>query len=162
MDRRKFLTGAGTAAVTITAGCLGVSEENPPEYQADDHESHGDAFREELASRDVEVNDLLFDPEDLEATVEYEHPDPQQGLAEVAMAFVERVQGGWGVERLEAVGRGEAQIVWHAEAEWAEQYLDGEIDAEEYGERINDTVEHMLLGGEDTPEDVEEDSDGAS
>ena len=148
MHRRTFLTGAATATAAITAGCLGAGEEAPPEYEADDHESHGDAFREELTSRDVEVNDLLFDPEELEVTVDYEHPEPQQGLAEVAMAFVERIQGGWGVDRLEAVGRGEAAMSWHAKTEWAEQYLDEEIDAEEYGGKINDTVEHMLLGGD--------------
>ena len=161
MHRRAFLAGAATATAAVTAGCLGAGEEAPPEYDADDHESHGDAFREELTSRDVEVNDLLFDPEELEVTVEYEHPDPQQGLAEVAMAFVERIQGGWGVDRLEAVGRGEAAMAWHAEAEWAEQYLDGEIDAEEYGGKINDTVEHMLLGGDgdDAPGDGAPDGD---
>ena len=160
MHRRTFLTGAATATAAITAGCLGASEESPPEYEADDHESHGDAFREELTSRDVEVNDLMLDPEELEVTVDYEHPEPQQGLAEVAMAFVERIQGGWGVDRLEAVGRGEAAMSWHAETEWAEQYLDDEIDAEEYGDKITDTVEHVRLGGdEDSLDGVDSEGD---
>ena len=160
MHRRRFLIGTGTAAVAFTAGCTGAGEEPPPEYEADDHESHGDAFREELASRNVEVNDLLLDPEELEVTIDYEHPEPQQGLAEVAMAFVERIQGGWGVDRLEAVGRGEAAMSWHVETEWAEQYLDEEIDAEEYGAKINDTVEHMLLGGGEDDGSVGVGSDG--
>jgi hypothetical protein len=48
-------------------------------FETDDHESHGDAFREELTSRDVEVNDLLLNSEGIKLTVDYEHPDHSRG-----------------------------------------------------------------------------------
>jgi hypothetical protein len=76
------------------------------------------------------------------------------------MAFVECIQEGWGVDRLEAVGRGETAMAWHTKTEWATQYLGGETDAEEYSDKINDTVEHMLLGGgDDDPDGVDSDGD---
>ncbi len=157
MNRRRFFAGAAAAVAASAAGCLGSaipgSNDAPPEHDEDDHESHGDSFREELTSRDVEVNDLLLDEDELVVTIDYEHAQSQQGLAEVSMAFVERIQGGWGVERLEAIGRGDGQMTWHAEAEWAEQYLEDEIDAEEYGELIGDTVEMILAAGDGNDEE---------
>ena len=147
MRRRTFLAGAGVVAGASFAGCFDATGEGSPNYAQDDHASHTDELRSEIERRGVDVETVEHD--DPVATVKYESESANDDLAEVAMAFVERVQGGWGVDRLEAVGRGEAAMSWHAETEWAEQYLDEEIDAEEYGAKINDTVEHMLLGGDD-------------
>lgn len=57
------------------------------------------------------------------------------------MAFVERIDDGWEVDRLEGLARAEPEMVWHAEAEWAQAYFDGEIEASEYRRRISETME---------------------
>lgn len=60
------------------------------------------------------------------------------------MAFVERTDRGWGIDRLVGLARAEPEMVWHAEAEWATEYLDGKIDASEYGNKISETMERTL------------------
>lgn len=69
------------------------------------------------------------------------------------MAFVERIGDGWAVDRLEGLARSDPGMVWHAEAEWAREYLDGEIEASEYGQRISETMEMtVILDDEDAGE----------
>jgi hypothetical protein len=58
------------------------------------------------------------------------------------MAFVERVIEGWDIDRLAGRLRdGGTDWAWHAEAEWAREYADGEIGPEEYGSRLSETME---------------------
>ena len=163
MNRRTFLAGAGSVGLLSMAGCLGEDDgrtvSDNPEFPPDDHENHIAELQSEMEHREVDVDEIELRDESV--IVGYDSENFSDDLAEVSMAFVERIQGGWGVDRLEAVGRGEAAMSWHAETEWAEQYLDEEIDAEEYGDKINDTVEHMLLGGDgdDAPDGVDSDGD---
>ena len=141
------MIGGGSSILLIAAGCTGRGAEEPPSYDSDDHENHIDALNSEIKRRDVMVEEIELQEEVV--AVSYHSDNINQDLAEVAMSFVERIQGGWGIDRLEAVASGESEMTWHVESEWAEQYLDEEIDAEEYGGKINDTVEHVLLGGGD-------------
>ena len=78
--------------------------------------------------------------EDAGVTVEYESKNTDDDLANVAMAFVERIDAGWDVDRLDGIARQEPDLAWYAEADWAREYLEGEITAGEYGDRINETV----------------------
>ena len=146
MHRRTLLTGIAAGAATASAGCLaGGSSDGPPEFESDDHQSHLEELGAEIERRDVELNDAAVDDGTVGVDYETSAETMNDDLAEVAMAFVERIQGGWEIDRLEAVGRGEAPTSWHAEAEWAEEYLNDEIDANEYGNKISETMERTLV-----------------
>jgi hypothetical protein len=140
MNRRTFVTGTATAATLGLAGCLGGNEEQP---RTDDE--HVDALRAEIDDRGIEVLDVQL----AENVVEVEHRtqgEPNDAIADVAMAFVERIAEEWDVERLDGYLRDELgnDWAWHAEAEWAEAYADGEIGPEEYGERLRGTLSQVL------------------
>jgi hypothetical protein len=140
MKRRTFVTGTATVATLGLAGCLGGNEEQP---RTDDE--HVDALQAEIADRDVEVIDIQL----AEDVVEVEHGydgEPNDAIANVAMAFVERIADEWGVERLEGYLQDEEgnDWAWHAKAEWARAYADGEIGPEEYGERLRGTLSQVL------------------
>ena len=77
------------------------------------------------------------------------------------MAFVERIDDGWEVDRLEGLARAEPEMVWHAEAEWAQAYFDGEIEASEYRRRISETMEQtLILEADGDSESNENETDG--
>lgn len=138
MRRRTFLTGAATVATVGTAGCLG-GESEP---QTD--EEHVAALRGEIEDRGVE----LLGIEHADGIVEVEHgydEDPNDALANVAMAFVDRIADDWDVERLDGYLRDDDNDwAWHAESEWAESYADGDIGPEEYGARLSETLSRVL------------------
>lgn len=143
MKRRSLLVGAGSAIAASLAGCLGSASDGPPTYDGDDHGSHLDEFEAEIERRAVVVDETEYD--DGVAAVGYESTDLNQDLAEVTMAFVERVQGGWSVDRLDAVAYDASNVSWQVKTEWAEQYLDDEIDADELGALIGGTIERAIV-----------------
>jgi len=140
MRRRTFVTGTATAAVFGLAGCLGGEKEKT---RTDDE--HVEALRTEIEDRDIEVISIELD----EAIVTVEHGtqgEPNDAVANVAMAFVERIAEEWDVDRLDGYLRDELgnDWAWHAESEWAEAYAEGEIGPEEYGERLRGTLSQVL------------------
>lgn len=137
-----------------TAGCLGRGRAgrtvpDNPSFPADDHDSHVAELTAEIERREVRVRDT--EVRDDAVVVDYDSEDLNDDLAEVAMAFVERIAGGWGIERLDAIARDDSNYSWYAEAEWAHAYLDEEIDAAEYGNRISDTLQATLVVEDDEP-----------
>lgn len=151
MNRRTFVTGAATVAAASAAGCLG--DEDAPETDDDQLAE----LRAEIGDRGVEFESVEL--EDGVVAVEHGYDeDPNDAIANVAMAFVERVIDEWDVERLDGHLRDEGNDwSWHAEAEWAREYADSEIDPEEYGARISETMT-MVLEAEGA-EDVDSDAD---
>lgn len=96
--------------------------------------------------------------EERSVTVEYESESTDDDLANVAMAFVERIGAGWDVDRLDGIARQEPDLAWYAEADWAREYLEGEITAGEYGDRINETLSPTVViedGGSGTANETE-------
>ena len=114
-----------------------------PLYSTDDHESHIEELTAEMERRDVSVRGAERREDSI--IVDYDSENLDDDLAEVAIAFVERIDGGWGIDRLKAIALGETDQSWHAEAEWAKAYLDSEIEASEYGQRINKTLKRILV-----------------
>lgn len=148
MNRRGFLSGGVSVAISLNAGCISSGAENRqvsnnPSYPADDHSNHIDALTIEIDRRGIEVRDI--ERRGASVVVDYETENLNDDLAEVAMAFVERIDGGWGIEGLDAIARSDTAWAWHADAGWAQEYLDGEIDATEYGQRISGTLERTLV-----------------
>lgn len=140
MNRRTFLTG--TVGLTSgVSGCLGKAA-----LETTDHETE---FISEIEDRDVEVRGMEVDDDIV--TVEYESENTNDDLADVAMAFVEQINAGWDVDRLDGIARQEPDLAWYAEAVWAREYLEGEITAGEYGDRINETLAPTVVieGDED-------------
>jgi hypothetical protein len=140
MRRRTFVTGAATAATFGLAGCLGGDDS-----QARTDEEHVAALRSEIDERNVEVIDIEL----AEEIVTVEHGtqgEPNDAVANVAMAFVERIAAEWNVERLDGYLRDDLgnDWAWHAEAEWAEAYAEGDIGPEEYGTKIRKTLSRVL------------------
>ena len=138
MDRRTFVTGAVTAATLSITGCLGTEDALGID---DDHLS---ALRTEIDDRGVDYESVELN----DTIVEVEHgydEDPNDAIANVAMAFVERITEGWDVERLEGFLRDDgSDWAWHAEAEWAREYANGEISPDEYGARLSETLTRVL------------------
>ena len=147
MNRRTFIAGTTTAATLIVAGCLG---EDVPETD----EEHVAELRAEIDERGVDYESV--DLEDDVVEIEHRHDDdPNDAIANVAMAFVERIVDKWDVERLDgylSIDDGN-DWTWHAEAEWARAYADGEIDPAEYGERLSETMTMVLEADGDEGED---------
>lgn len=139
MKRRTFVTGTATTVTFGLAGCLGGEDEQP---RTDDE--HVAALRAEIDDRGVELTDIEL----AEGIVEVEHgyeEDPNDAIANVAMAFVERIVEEWDVERLEGYLRDDgSDWAWHAEAEWAREYAEGEIGPDEYGARLSETLTRVL------------------
>lgn len=133
MRRRSFLSGTVTVATCGLAGCLGDDG-----GQTDDE--HLDALRSELEKREVAVDSVELDDDVVEVEHGYDE-EPNDAIANVAMAFVDRIVDDWQVSRLEGHLRDEGNDwSWHADAEWAREYADGEIGPEEYGARISETT----------------------
>jgi hypothetical protein len=148
MNRRNFLTSGVTAASVLAAGCLASGQEgrtvsDNPSFPADAHERHMDELTDEIERRGVSV--LGVERREEHVVVDYEAESFDNDLAAVAMAFVERIDGGWGIDRLEAIARDDATRSWHAKAEWASDYLAGNIDADEYGNHISDTLQQSIV-----------------
>jgi hypothetical protein len=132
MNRRSFLaTAAGTTAASL-AGCLAEND-------------HLSALETEIESRGVTVTGMELNDGLVRVAYESSSESANDDLAEVAMAFVERVDDGWRIDRLEGLARASPDMVWHAEAAWAREYLDGAIEAGEYGQRISETMEQTLI-----------------
>jgi hypothetical protein len=138
MNRRAFVSGVATATAVGVAGCLGDAEES----RTDDE--HLARLRAEIDDRGVDHESI--DVADDVVTVEHGHDGaPNDAVANVAMAFVERIEDGWGVTRLEGLLHGDgADWTWHAKAEWAREYAEGEISPEEYGSRLSETMSRVL------------------
>jgi hypothetical protein len=139
MNRRRFLGGMTTTAVVGVTGCLGGGASGAGVSPQTD-EKHISELRTEIKDRGVDVSDLSL----AEDTVEVEHSyddDPNDAIANVAMAFVERIAENWDIERLDGHLNDEGNDwTWHAEAEWAQAYADGEIGPDEYGSRLSETM----------------------
>ena len=142
MNRRTFVVTATTTATTLSvAGCLG--DDTP---QTDDEQLA--ELRAEIDDRGVNYDSVELEEDIVEVEHDYDE-DPNDAIANVAMAFVERIAEEWDVERLEGHLHDEGNDwAWHVEAEWAEAYADSEIDPEEYGTRISETMA-MVLEDED-------------
>ena len=137
MKRRSFLAGTATAAAVGTAGCVGEAA-----LGRTDHRSE---LRTEVEGRGIEVRGL--EVENRLVRLGYTSETANDDLAEVAMAFVERVADGWNVARLRGLAHSEegSDMTWFVEAEWAREYINGEIEASEYGQRISETLERTLI-----------------
>lgn len=135
MKRRAFLGGLGAIAATGTAGCLGG--ESSPELS---DEEQIRKLRTEIDDRGIPVRDIEL--EKRVVLVEHGYDEPNDAVANVAMAFVERIADEWDVERLEGRMRSEegTDWGWHVESEWAKEYADGEIGPDEYAQRIRQTL----------------------
>jgi hypothetical protein len=140
MNRRAFASGVATATAVGIAGCLG--DDGDGEQRTDDE--HLARLRAELDDRGVDHESVELD--DDVVTVEHGHDgSPNDAVANVAMAFVERIESEWAVTRLEGLLHGDgADWRWHAEAAWAREYLAGEIGPEEYGSRLSETMSRVL------------------
>ena len=143
MNRRTFVAGAATAATLSVAGCLGDDGLDLDDGPGTDDEQLAE-LRTEIDDRGVEYESVELD----EDVVEVEHgfdEDPNDAIANVAMAFVERIADEWNVDRLEGHLRDEGNDwAWHAEAEWAREYADGEIGPDEYGARLSETMAMVI------------------
>ena len=141
MNRRTYLVGAVGVASTAVAGCLG-DETTLQDSMTD--EEHVAELRAEIDDRGVEYESIELG----EDVVEVEHGydgEPNDAVANVAMAFVERIAEEWDVDRLEGHLHDEGNDWrWHAEAEWAREYAEGEIGPEEYGQRLSETMAMVL------------------
>ena len=144
MNRRTFITATGSAIGAGLAGCL----EDTGVTAAGSDEQHVEELRSDVDDRGVEVHAVELD--DDVVTVEHGYEKPNDAVANVAMAFVDRVAAGWDVDRLEGYlgAEDETDYTWHAEAEWAQAYADGEIGPDEYGQRISGTVA-VVVGGDE-------------
>lgn len=140
MHRRTFLTGAAITTTFGLAGCLGGDE--TPERTDEEHVAE---LRSEIGDRGVDLIDIRL----AENIVTVEHgydEDPNDAIANVAMAFVERIAEEWDVERLDGYLREEVRNdwSWYVEATWARAYAEGEIGPDKYGKRIRDTLSRVL------------------
>lgn len=144
MERRTFITAAASATAAGLAGCLEDSEVTA----AEGDDEHVEELRADVDERGVEIH--AVEVTDDVVTVEHGYEEPNDAVANVAMAFVDRVAAGWEVDRLEGyVGAdGETDYAWHAEAEWAQSYADGDIGPDEYGQRISGTFT-VVVDGDD-------------
>jgi len=140
--RRTFLAGLSTVAAAGGAGCL--SDGSGVATGAETDADHVEALRTEITDRGVPVRNV--DSESGVVTVEHGYDEPNDAVANVAMAFVERIADGWDVDRLEGRMRDDAGAdwAWHVEAEWATAYADGDIGPDEYARRIRETLAMVL------------------
>ncbi|CAI49137.1 uncharacterized protein NP_2092A [Natronomonas pharaonis DSM 2160] len=154
MHRRTFVSGVAAGAVAGLAGCLGGDDDAPTT-----DEGHIEALRAEITDRGVEVDSVEL--EDRIVSVEHGFDeDPNDAIANVAMAFVERIIDEWDVERLEGHLHDEGNDwSWHAETEWAQEYADEEIGPEEYGQRISETMAMVIDEDGASETDTDEDDD---
>ena len=144
MNRRTFITATGSVIGAGLAGCL----EDTEVTAAGSDEQHVEELRSDVDDRGVEVHSV--EVADAILTVQHGYEKPNDAVANVAMAFVDRVAQGWDVDRLDGYLRadGGTDYTWHAEAEWAQAYADGEIGPDEYGQRISGTVA-VVVGGDE-------------
>jgi len=136
MRRRQFIAGSGVTAATALAGCLG-----------DGGTDHRTAFRDDVESRGVTLDALALDSGVV--SVEYDSDSVSDDLGAVAVAFAERVGEGWSIEKLDSIAYADQTLTWYANAAWASAYVDGEIEASEYGRRINDTLAPAVVMDDD-------------
>lgn len=148
MNRRQFILGSVSGSILVS-GCLNFDGDGelPPTYPPDSHSEHRDEFHREVQDRGVEVLELEHRTEHDGESVNEVFIRHESGIetsvdamAEVAMAFVERIQGGWNVDNLDGLSIDEesANVEWRVDREWAQSYIDGDITASEFGQRIND------------------------
>ncbi len=136
MKRRTFVTAATGAAAFAFAGCLGEADED--EVRSDDE--HVTALRADIDDRGVEIETIGLEDDVLSVEHGYDE-EPNNAIADVAMAFVDRIADDWDVERLDGYLRDDdTDWAWHAEARWARAYADGEIGPDEYGARLSETL----------------------
>lgn len=135
MRRRQFIVGSGTAATAALAGCLGGGED------------HRTAFRDDVQSRGVTLDALVV--ESGVVSVEYDSDSVGDDLGAVAVAFADRVGEGWDVEKLDSIAYADRTLTWYADAAWASAYIAGDIDASEYGRRINETLAPAVVVDDD-------------
>jgi hypothetical protein len=139
MRRRTFLTGAAATATLALGGCLGEETKATDDAPRTDDE-HVAALRAEIDDRGVDLTDIDLDGDIVEVEHGYDEK-PNDAIANVAMAFVERIVDDWDVDRLDGRLQDEgSDWAWHAEAEWAREYADGEIGPDEYGARLSETM----------------------
>jgi hypothetical protein len=143
MRRRAFVSG--TAATTLAlAGCLGDADLPGTDSTPQTDDEHVSALRTEIADRGVDLESVELEADVVAVEHGYDD-DPNDAIANVSMAFVERIGDEWDVDRLEGHLRDQGNDwAWHAEAEWAREYVDGDIGPEEYGNRISETMSMKL------------------
>ena len=134
MQRRTFVTAIASVATLGLSGCL-----EDTEVTAASDAEHTEKLRSDIDDRGVEIHEIELD--DAVVDVEHGYEKPNNAVANVAMAFVDRVAEGWDVDRLDGYlsSDGGVDYTWHAEAAWAQAYADGEIDPDEYSQRISET-----------------------
>jgi hypothetical protein len=133
MRRRQFLAGSTATVAVALGGCLGGDT---------DHEA---AFREAVAADGITVDAMNVSDGVVEFA--YESDAVGEDLGAVAVAFADRVAAGWSVEKLDTIVHADRTLTWYAEADWAAAFAAGEIDAAEYGRRIDETMAAAAVVG---------------
>lgn len=133
MDRRAFLVGSAALGSSAFAGCLGVGETD-----------HLAEFRENLDDRGLDLNGVEMHGDDV-VVAEFQSETPTDDIAAAGLAFVDQIEAGWSVSMLEGIAREERDIGWYAKAEWAHEFLAGELSPEEFGALLNDTIQPVIV-----------------
>jgi hypothetical protein len=140
--RRRYLAGVALAATPL-AGCSGDGN------GAATVTNQGAVYREAFVDA-IDRNDHVVRTLEVETRVALEYTPAaasEEGVREsvndVARAFFDRVNGGWGVDGLDASVLIEGSLVatWNMERDWIEAYVDGDISRDELGKRVEDSVE---------------------
>lgn len=126
MRRRQFLAGSAATTAAALGGCLGGET---------DHET---AFRNDVEERGVTIE--AMDIQEGVVELSYESSNVGEDLGAVAVAFADRVDAGWNVDKLDSIVYADQTLTWFAEADWARAFATGEMDATEYGQRIDETL----------------------
>lgn len=132
MNRRRFLLAAGAAGATTLAGCAG----GDPDHLAE--------FRANLEERGLDLNGVEMHSDDVVVT-EFQTTDVINDIAAAGLAYVDQVDAGWRVSRVDGLAREDVDLGWHAELGWAEAFIDGELSAQEYGTRLSETVQQVIV-----------------
>ncbi len=134
MKRRTLMVGFAGVTAAGLAGCLGEVNE------AKSDREHIETLRGEIDDRGVGFESVELEDGVVEVVHGFDE-DPNDAIANVAMAFVERIAEEWDVDRLDGYLTDEGNVwTWYAESEWAQAYTDGEIDPEGYGARLSETL----------------------
>lgn len=156
MWRRRYLSLCAVTASGAIAGCSSGADSNATPRDA----VYENALRDRLTDSGITVRRLS----NTNGTVnlEYVPAEPTEASVETsidttATEFFNRVDGGWGVDVLEARIYIDGSLVatWQMERTWIEAYLDGDISRDELGEKVRASVERHD-GGTDEDADADD------
>jgi len=143
--RRRYLAGYALAVGSLgTAGCTGDDGGDRATVETD-QEVYADALRDAVGDAGHSVHELSVADR---VFLAYSPQEPtergvEESIEDVGRAFFDRVYGGWDVDGLDARVRidGALDATWRMEREWIASYIDGDLDREELGRRVKESVE---------------------